>query len=59
MDITDNTYANEDIYKILQFTDNMPLAIDLIAHLSDSEGLSNVLTQWETEKTALLSTRYD
>jgi hypothetical protein len=32
----------------------MHLAIDLIAHLSDCEGLSNVLTRWETEKTAFL-----
>ncbi|KAJ7705666.1 hypothetical protein B0H14DRAFT_3172948 [Mycena olivaceomarginata] len=55
MDITDNVYANEDIHRILRFTDNMPLAIDLIAHLSEYEGLSNVLTRWEMEKTALLS----
>jgi hypothetical protein len=52
MDITDNIYANEDIHKILRFTDNMPLAVDLIAHLSEYEGLSNVLTRWEIEKTA-------
>ncbi|KAJ7822903.1 P-loop containing nucleoside triphosphate hydrolase protein, partial [Mycena olivaceomarginata] len=59
MDITDNAYTNEDIHQILQFTDNMPLAVDLIAHLSNYEGLSNVLTRWETEKTALLSMGYD
>ncbi|KAJ7355875.1 hypothetical protein DFH08DRAFT_803809 [Mycena albidolilacea] len=35
--ITDNAYAKEDIHQILQFTDNMPLAVDLIAHLSDYE----------------------
>ncbi|KAJ7887623.1 hypothetical protein B0H14DRAFT_3127573 [Mycena olivaceomarginata] len=55
MDITDNVYAAEDVNQILGFTDNMPLAVDLIAHLSDYEGLSNVLTRWKTEKTALLS----
>ncbi|KAJ7754733.1 P-loop containing nucleoside triphosphate hydrolase protein [Mycena olivaceomarginata] len=59
MDITDNIYANEDIHQILRFTDNMPLAVNLIAHLSEYEGLSNVLTRWETEKTALLSVGYD
>jgi hypothetical protein len=37
----------------------MPLAVDLIAHLSDYEGLSNVLLRWETEKTAMLSVGYD
>ncbi|KAJ7875471.1 P-loop containing nucleoside triphosphate hydrolase protein [Mycena olivaceomarginata] len=35
MDITDNFYMNEDIHQILRLTDNMPLALDLIAHLSD------------------------
>ncbi|KAJ7659972.1 hypothetical protein B0H14DRAFT_2425384, partial [Mycena olivaceomarginata] len=43
MDITDNVYAEEEMDQILQFTDNMPLAVDLIAHLADYEGLSNVL----------------
>ncbi|KAJ7895614.1 P-loop containing nucleoside triphosphate hydrolase protein, partial [Mycena olivaceomarginata] len=59
MDITDNAYAIEDINQLLQFTDNMPLAVDLIAHLVDYEGLSNVLTRWETEKTSLLSVGHD
>ncbi|KAJ7351565.1 hypothetical protein DFH08DRAFT_935169 [Mycena albidolilacea] len=59
MDITDNAYIKEDIEQILQFTDNMPLAVDLIAHLSDYEGLSNVLARWYTERTSLLSLGYD
>ncbi|KAJ7865163.1 hypothetical protein B0H14DRAFT_3133491, partial [Mycena olivaceomarginata] len=59
MDITDNAYIKEDIEQILQFTDNMPLAVDLIAHLSDYEGLSNVLARWKTERTSLLSLGYD
>ncbi|KAJ7770322.1 hypothetical protein B0H14DRAFT_3590794 [Mycena olivaceomarginata] len=59
MDITDNAYIKEDIEQILQFTDNMPLAVDLVAHLSDYEGLSNVLVRWQTEGTSLLSLVYD
>ncbi|KAJ7796123.1 P-loop containing nucleoside triphosphate hydrolase protein, partial [Mycena olivaceomarginata] len=59
MDITDNAYLKEDMEQILQFTDNMPLAVDLIAHLSDYEGLSNVLARWQTERTSLLSLGYD
>jgi hypothetical protein len=59
MEITDNVYGKEDIEKILQFTDNMPLAVDLVAHLSDYESLSSVLARWDTEKTALLSVGYD
>ncbi|KAJ7349728.1 hypothetical protein DFH08DRAFT_935707 [Mycena albidolilacea] len=59
MDITDNAYKKEDMEQILQFTDNMPLAVDLIAHLSEYEGLSNVLARWKTERTSLLSLGHD
>ncbi|KAJ7330412.1 hypothetical protein DFH08DRAFT_940328 [Mycena albidolilacea] len=59
IEITDNVYGKEEIEKILQFTDNMPLAVDLIAHLSDYEGLSTVLARWDAERTALLSVGYD
>jgi hypothetical protein len=59
MDITDDVYATKDINQLLGFTDNMPLAVDLIAHLVDYEGLINVLARWETEKTSLLSVGYD
>ncbi|KAF8140709.1 hypothetical protein K438DRAFT_1785475 [Mycena galopus ATCC 62051] len=41
--------------QLLQFTGNMPLAVDLIAHLADYEGLPNVLSRWESEKTSMLS----
>jgi hypothetical protein len=59
MDITDNVYEKEDMTQILQLTDNMPLAVDLIAHLSDYEGLPTVLTRWKTEGTTLLSMGHD
>ncbi|KAJ7841250.1 hypothetical protein B0H13DRAFT_2286978 [Mycena leptocephala] len=48
-----------DIDQLLRVTDNMPLAVDLIAHLVDYEGLDNVFTRWETAKTSLLSVGYD
>ncbi|KAJ6452974.1 hypothetical protein C8R45DRAFT_945441 [Mycena sanguinolenta] len=59
MDITDNYYSAEDFDRLLSFTDNLPLAVDLLAHLVDCEGLANVLARWETEKTAMLSVGYD
>lgn len=59
VDIADDFHNNEDINQILSFTDNLPLAVDLIAHLVDMEGCANVLTRWEMEKTALLSEGYD
>ncbi|KAJ7482716.1 hypothetical protein FB451DRAFT_977852, partial [Mycena latifolia] len=55
VDIVDDGYAVEDIDKILLHTDNMPLAIDLIAHLVDYDGFDSVMHQWETERTSLLS----
>ncbi|KAJ7904037.1 P-loop containing nucleoside triphosphate hydrolase protein [Mycena leptocephala] len=58
MDITDGS-ADEDMKQIHLFTDNMPLAVELISHLVYYEGYSNVLARWDTEKTSLLSTGYD
>ncbi|KAJ7471101.1 hypothetical protein FB451DRAFT_1176285 [Mycena latifolia] len=54
-DIVDTGYTIEDIDKILLLADNMPLAIDLIAHLVDYDGLDSVMHHWETERTLLLS----
>ncbi|KAJ7493532.1 P-loop containing nucleoside triphosphate hydrolase protein [Mycena latifolia] len=59
IDIAEDSHSNEDIAHILQLTDNMPLAVDLIAHLVDAEGCSHVLDRWEIEKTSLLSVGQD
>ncbi|KAJ7796417.1 hypothetical protein B0H13DRAFT_1572621, partial [Mycena leptocephala] len=59
IDIADNIHNAEEVDKVLSVTDNMPLAINLLAHLVDSEGCSNVLSGWEEEKTSLISDRYD
>jgi hypothetical protein len=49
IDIADNGHTLEEVDRILSLTDNMPLAINLLAHLADSEGCSNVLSQWEKD----------
>ncbi|KAF8207783.1 hypothetical protein K438DRAFT_1755199 [Mycena galopus ATCC 62051] len=59
IEITDNSNTLEEMEQLLGFTDNMPLAVDLIAHLVDYEGFSNVLSRWKTEKTSLLSVGFD
>jgi hypothetical protein len=59
LDIADDIHETQDIDKILLLTDNMPLAIDLIAHLADSEGIPNVLNRWETQRTSILSEGHD
>ncbi|KAJ7456092.1 hypothetical protein FB451DRAFT_967178, partial [Mycena latifolia] len=59
LDIADSINNMEDVDKILRLTDNVPLVIDLMAHLVDYEGIPAVLTRWETERTALISQGYD
>ncbi|KAJ7482625.1 hypothetical protein FB451DRAFT_1442105 [Mycena latifolia] len=55
IDIVDDGYTVEDMDKVLLLAGNMPLAIDLIAHLVDYDGLESVMHHWETERTSLLS----
>ncbi|KAJ6480971.1 P-loop containing nucleoside triphosphate hydrolase protein, partial [Mycena sanguinolenta] len=59
IDITDNWHSIEECNQLLSFTDNMPLAVDLLAHLVDYESLETVLSKWDTEKTSMLSLGYD
>ncbi|KAJ7308748.1 hypothetical protein DFH08DRAFT_823777 [Mycena albidolilacea] len=55
IDIAEDHHNPEDIDRVLSLTDNMPLAINLIAHLVDVEGCFSVLSRWAEEKTALMS----
>ncbi|KAJ7354064.1 P-loop containing nucleoside triphosphate hydrolase protein, partial [Mycena albidolilacea] len=59
MDIADDDHDSTDVNELLLLTDRLPLAVDLIAHLADQEGSSNLLARWETEKTCLISDGYD
>jgi hypothetical protein len=59
MDIADDRHAIEKVDKVLLLTDNVPLAINLLANLVDSVGCSDVLSLWDKEKTALISDGYD
>jgi hypothetical protein len=59
IDIADDIHESEDIDKILLLADNLPLAIDLIANLVDSEGIPSVLDRWETQRTSILSDGHD
>ncbi|KAJ7190026.1 P-loop containing nucleoside triphosphate hydrolase protein [Mycena pura] len=59
IDIAGENHDTNEMDKILHLTDNMPLAIDLMAHLVDSEGCATVLSHWDTERTSLVSDGYD
>ncbi|KAJ6464905.1 hypothetical protein C8R45DRAFT_939750 [Mycena sanguinolenta] len=54
-EIAEDYHKPEHIDQLLKFSDNMPLAVDLIANLVAYEGCLTVLAQLETEKTSLLS----
>ncbi|KAJ7744898.1 hypothetical protein B0H16DRAFT_1693102 [Mycena metata] len=58
-DIADNVHLVEEVDQVLRLTDNMPLVINLLAHLVDTEGCSKILSRWEIERTSLLSAGYD
>ncbi|KAJ7814601.1 P-loop containing nucleoside triphosphate hydrolase protein, partial [Mycena olivaceomarginata] len=58
-DIADSGHSEEEVDQILSLTDNLPLAISLLAHLADTEGCSNVLSRWDKEKTSLISEGLD
>ncbi|KAJ7616215.1 P-loop containing nucleoside triphosphate hydrolase protein [Mycena polygramma] len=58
-DIADDWHSPAEVDKVLSLTDNMPLAISLLASLADVEGCPRVLSQWEEEKTAMISDGYD
>jgi hypothetical protein len=59
IDIADDFHNKKDVDQLLRFTDNLPLAVDLVAHLVDYEGCPAVLARWKTEKTSMLSSGYD
>ncbi|KAJ6455497.1 hypothetical protein C8R45DRAFT_1076933 [Mycena sanguinolenta] len=54
-EIAEDYHEPKDIDRLLKFTDNMPLAVDLMAHLVAYEGCSPVLARLEIEKTSMLS----
>ncbi|KAJ7200008.1 hypothetical protein GGX14DRAFT_401014 [Mycena pura] len=58
-EIADEVHDPEKVDRVLGLTDNVPLAIELIAHLVEYEGCSNVLARWETERIGLLSNGFD
>ncbi|KAJ7915223.1 hypothetical protein B0H13DRAFT_1872316 [Mycena leptocephala] len=59
IDIADSIHDAEEVDKFLSLTDNMLLAITLMAHLVDSADCSNVSCHWKEEKTSLISEGYD
>ncbi|KAF7332723.1 hypothetical protein MKEN_00155700 [Mycena kentingensis (nom. inval.)] len=58
--VADDLYEDAEVLQLLQLTDNVPLAVTLIAHLVDIEGsCAVVLHRWDKERTSMLADGYD
>ncbi|KAJ6457632.1 hypothetical protein C8R45DRAFT_563663 [Mycena sanguinolenta] len=55
IDIVDEIPDDQELHQLLAITDNIPLAVHLVATVADSEGCQATLERWELEKTTLLS----
>jgi hypothetical protein len=59
IDIADEPHDDSEVDQLLSITDNVPLAIQLVAGIAASEGCQATLKRWELERTALLSAGSD
>ncbi|KAF8132711.1 hypothetical protein K438DRAFT_2031717 [Mycena galopus ATCC 62051] len=59
IEIADEIDVKEDINELLQITDNIPLAIQLIATVASSVGCEATMERWKLERTALVSAGHD
>ncbi|KAJ6475533.1 hypothetical protein C8R45DRAFT_935171 [Mycena sanguinolenta] len=59
IEIADDVHNTPDVKTLLEITDNIPLAIQLIAAAAASEGCQETFQRWEAERTSLLSIGFD
>ncbi|KAJ6550860.1 P-loop containing nucleoside triphosphate hydrolase protein [Mycena vulgaris] len=59
IDIAEDIHNSSDIDRVLSLTGNMPLAINLLSHMVDTEGCTSILDRWEAERTSLISEGHD
>ncbi|KAF7354376.1 NB-ARC domain-containing protein [Mycena venus] len=59
IDIADDHHEESLVRQLLDLTENLPLAVNLIAHVAAYEGCPMTLSRWRTESTRMLSDGYD
>jgi hypothetical protein len=59
IDIADEIHDDSEVDQLLEITDNIPLAVQLVATVAASEGCQATLERWKHERTAMLSAGYD
>ncbi|KAF7344685.1 NB-ARC domain-containing protein [Mycena venus] len=59
IDIADDFHNDSEVDRLLGITENVPLAIQLVASIAASEGCEITLERWNFERTTLLSAGCD
>ncbi|KAJ7203423.1 P-loop containing nucleoside triphosphate hydrolase protein, partial [Mycena rebaudengoi] len=59
VDIAEDHHEPEKVQQLLDLTDNLPLAVTLMATVIGYEGCDRTLSRWKEENTHLLSDGYD
>ncbi|KAJ7808441.1 hypothetical protein B0H14DRAFT_1516155 [Mycena olivaceomarginata] len=59
IDIADEIHDSSEVDQLLEITDNIPLAVQLVAGVAASVGCQDTIERWNLERTALLSAGYD
>ncbi|KAJ7257717.1 hypothetical protein C8J57DRAFT_1647432 [Mycena rebaudengoi] len=59
VDIAEDHHEPEKVQQLLDLTDNLPLAVTLMATVIGYEGCDRTLSRWKEENTHLLSNGYD
>ncbi|KAJ7764407.1 hypothetical protein B0H16DRAFT_444941 [Mycena metata] len=55
VDIAGDGHSMEEMDQVLGLTDNMPLSINLLAHMVDAEGCTAILLRWQEGQTSVIS----
>ncbi|KAJ6484475.1 hypothetical protein C8R47DRAFT_1048627 [Mycena vitilis] len=59
LDIVDQIEDDSQLDEVLNLTDNLPLALTILANIASYEGIESVLRRWSLEATSLLSDGFD
>ncbi|KAJ7765111.1 hypothetical protein B0H14DRAFT_3593245 [Mycena olivaceomarginata] len=59
IEIADEFYDDSEVDQLLEITDNIPLAVQLVAGVAASVGCQETIERWNVERTDLLSAGYD
>jgi hypothetical protein len=59
IEIADEIHDGSEVDQLLKITDNIPLAVQLVAGVAASIGCQETMERWNLERTALLSSGYD